>query len=90
MNQNMNRNLNRNLNQNLNSFTKNQLLSIIGNMKKKDLIDIINNKIVGSSNENESIKINPIPFNKKLYKELKDNKGNPPYSMQNNNLYRNV
>ena len=65
---------------NLQKLNKNELLKIIGKMKKTELINIINIKQNGGSNAIRT----PLEFNSKL---LEDEKNNNIYVMSNNNIY---
>jgi len=71
------------MNQELNKLTKNELLEILSNFKKKELIEIIDNKIGGNINNAERI---PIKFNKnKLNKKINNAMANDPIYNTNNN-----
>ena len=69
----------------LDKLTKQELLNIIGKMKKKDLIYIIENKIGG-----EIIKKTKNAVRESI--EFNLNKANTPVEnvMANNNLYKNI
>jgi hypothetical protein len=71
------------MNQNLKNLTKNELLSIISSMKKKDLIDIINNKI-GGENSINVVSRKPIQFNFDKYTKKAEK------ALPNNSLYSKI
>jgi len=64
---------------NLEHLTKNELLNIIGKMKKIDLINIINSKTGGGTNSVRT----PITFKKNTNKPLNTMSNNKKY----NNMY---
>jgi hypothetical protein len=63
---------------NLNKLNKNELLIIIGNMKKDQLIKFIKNKFGGENNDSniikEEIKFNNTKASKKINYAMPDNK----------------
>jgi len=72
------------MNKKLNNLTKNELLEIISKMKKKDLINIIENKLGGSG---EIIKQTSTSSRKAIvFNKNKVNKKNN-LAMANDNLY---
>ena len=81
------------MNNNLKNLNKKELLSIIGKMKKKDLIKVIESKIGGdNSNTNtNNNKINRIPIK---YDESKiknnNNNNNLEQIMENDNIYNRI
>ena len=73
------------MNKKLNKLSKKELLEIIGGMKKKDLIDIIENKVGGG--DEEILKITNTSIRKSIvYNKSKLNNSNN-LAMANDNLY---
>lgn len=73
----------------LEKLTKTELLNIIGKMKKKEIIDIINNKIGGSNNSN-IIKETPHSIRKKIIFDSKKLEDTNIHVFRNNSQYNNM
>lgn len=72
------------MNSELEKLNKNELLNIISKMKKKELIEIINNKNGGNNNETDNAIRIPIIFKKEKIKENNNN------VMANNSIYNKI
>lgn len=77
------------MNSELQKLNKSQLLSIISQMKKKELIEIINNKNGGGENVNRiAIKYDKSKNKENLKETMENNKEyNSLYNKEYNNLY---
>ncbi len=76
----------------LEKMTKNQLLTVIGKMKKKDIVNMLtNNKLGGSNDDKNVIKETPHSIRKPIvYNSKKLNGNNYVEAFKNDQKYNNI